>query len=614
MALTLTSLTPDRGTTTGGTVVTLGGTGFATGLQVTFDGVAASVTVDSSSQARATSPAHALGAVQVQASYPASHAVQGLSPSAGDGQVALSWSAPDNATAAQVSGYRVLLTSPGARSVDVGTTSATITGLLDGVLYSFSVIPIGAQGLGVAASTSATPVDTTSPAVSSFTIGTPSGLTVPVTAFVATDNVGVTGYAITTSATPPALGAFASLPSTWTAAGDGSYTLYPWARDAAGNISAVFGSPRSVSVDATAPVVTAFTLGTPSGLTVPISALTATDAIGVTGYAITTSNVAPSLGTFGSAPSSWTAGADGTYTLYSWARDAAGNISSSVSAGPVTVTGPDTTAPDSPSITLPSYALSTAVTGISLSAHDAIGVVGYYIKDVAHGASAPSAPLAGDAGWTAVTSAVNYSTSSASYTVAATGSRDCYAWFKDSAANVSAASSVSTVNVAFIVKYWTGYTLAADTVFCSTTASTSKGGFAFKVASNTTVSRAQVKCRTAPSGHTDSNSVRARICGDSSGLPNESSVLGTKTGITGMPSTTSTDWTVTAAFDSAVSVTAGTQYHMVFDLQSPSGTSYVYEYEYGTGDPSSDGFATDGYTGSAWHTYDTYCPAFALWV
>jgi hypothetical protein len=34
---------------------------------------------------------------------------------------------------------------------------------------------------------------------------------------------------------------------------DGSFTLYPWAKDAAGNVSAVYGSPASVAVETTAP-------------------------------------------------------------------------------------------------------------------------------------------------------------------------------------------------------------------------------------------------------------------------------------------------------------------------------------------------------------------------
>ena len=38
-------------------------------------------------------------------------------------------------------------------------------------------------------------------------------------------------------------------------ASDGTYTLYPWAEDAAGNVSLAFGSPRTVVVDTVHPTV-----------------------------------------------------------------------------------------------------------------------------------------------------------------------------------------------------------------------------------------------------------------------------------------------------------------------------------------------------------------------
>jgi len=72
----------------------------------------------------------------------------------------------------------------------------------------------------------------------------------------------VTGYLITTSATPPAADAASwtgTAPTTYTVASDGSYTLYPWAKDAAGYVSAVFASPRAVVVDTTAPTVQTIT-------------------------------------------------------------------------------------------------------------------------------------------------------------------------------------------------------------------------------------------------------------------------------------------------------------------------------------------------------------------
>jgi hypothetical protein len=66
----------------------------------------------------------------------------------------------------------------------------------------------------------------------------------------------VTGYLITQSSPPPTAGASGwagTAPATYTVASDGSYTLYPWAKDAAGNISREFALPRTVVVDTTAP-------------------------------------------------------------------------------------------------------------------------------------------------------------------------------------------------------------------------------------------------------------------------------------------------------------------------------------------------------------------------
>jgi hypothetical protein len=52
-----------------------------------------------------------------------------------------------------------------------------------------------------------------------------------------------------------AIGWTGSTPTTYTVGGDGSYVLYPWVKDAAGNVSAVYGSPASVSVETIAPSV-----------------------------------------------------------------------------------------------------------------------------------------------------------------------------------------------------------------------------------------------------------------------------------------------------------------------------------------------------------------------
>ena len=50
-----------------------------------------------------------------------------------------------------------------------------------------------------------------------------------------------------------------SAPATYTVAGDGTYVLYPWAKDAAGNVSAVYIAPASVTVETSAPTVVSST-------------------------------------------------------------------------------------------------------------------------------------------------------------------------------------------------------------------------------------------------------------------------------------------------------------------------------------------------------------------
>src|SRR5689334_25084910 len=110
-------------------------------------------------------------------------------------------------------------------------------------------------GSGTVGATDTTPptvsaADTTPPTITAFTLpATAASLTVSVSAFIATDNTGVTGFMVTQSPTPPAATAAGWLdnaPATVTAAGTGSQTFYCWAKDGAGNVSAV-GTPVTVN-------------------------------------------------------------------------------------------------------------------------------------------------------------------------------------------------------------------------------------------------------------------------------------------------------------------------------------------------------------------------------
>ena len=96
------------------------------------------------------------------------------------------------------------------------------------------------------------------------------------------------------------------------------------------------------SADTSAPVVTFSMPSSASSLVVPISSFTASDNVGVTGYLLKETSSIPLASNSGFAPSaqpSYTFTTPGLKTLYAFAKDAAGNISTVKSAS-VTITLP----------------------------------------------------------------------------------------------------------------------------------------------------------------------------------------------------------------------------------------------------------------------------------
>jgi hypothetical protein len=77
----------------------------------------------------------------------------------------------------------------------------------------------------------------TLPIVNTFTTSSsPTSLFVPITAFTASDPLGIGGYIITEASTVPDAndsGWSETAPTTYTVATEGNYTLYPWAKDVA---------------------------------------------------------------------------------------------------------------------------------------------------------------------------------------------------------------------------------------------------------------------------------------------------------------------------------------------------------------------------------------------
>ena len=183
--------------------------------------------------------------------------------------------------------------------------------------------------------------DVIAPTVTAFIIpATSSSLVVPITIFTASDNVGVTGYKLTTSITKPlatAGGWTANPPKNYTFLVAGTKTLRAWAKDAAGNVSLSKSAKVVITqTDSVKPAVTAFAaIPSATPLTAAITSFIATDNVKVTGYRITETAKAPLAGAVGwklKAPSSYVSKTSGAKTLYAWAKDAAGNVSLSKSA------------------------------------------------------------------------------------------------------------------------------------------------------------------------------------------------------------------------------------------------------------------------------------------
>lgn len=106
--------------------------------------------------------------------------------------------------------------------------------------------------------------------------------------------------------------------------------------------NAFFAVSKAFAADTTRPVITTFTApAVSSTLTVAGIVLTATDNVGVTGYYLSTSSSTPLVNSSGwrnPAPTSYTFTSTGTKTLYAWAKDAAGNITSPSRTAVVLVT------------------------------------------------------------------------------------------------------------------------------------------------------------------------------------------------------------------------------------------------------------------------------------
>ncbi|MBL0226077.1 MAG: hypothetical protein IPQ16_11050 [Geobacteraceae bacterium] len=152
-----------------------------------------------------------------------------------------SFTASDNVA---VTGYMITTSSSTPAASAAGWTASAPASVIAAVgsntYYAWARDAAGNVSLSKSAVVTVTLSDTIVPVVGAFTLpATSTSLTVAVSSFIATDNVAVTGYLITTGSSTPAASAAgwtASAPTSLIAVA-GANTFYAWARDAAGNVS-----------------------------------------------------------------------------------------------------------------------------------------------------------------------------------------------------------------------------------------------------------------------------------------------------------------------------------------------------------------------------------------
>jgi hypothetical protein len=159
-APTVTSITPNTGTSAGGTSVTIAGTGFTAGATVSLGGTAATaVNVVSSTSITATTPAHAAGAVNVVVTNTDTQSgtlTNGYTYSTSTGGGPITFVQVNSATP-QTNSASVAVTYPVAQTlgnlniVAVGwnDTTSTVTGITDtrGNTYTLAIGPTTGTGL-----------------------------------------------------------------------------------------------------------------------------------------------------------------------------------------------------------------------------------------------------------------------------------------------------------------------------------------------------------------------------------------------------------------------------------------------------------------------------------
>ncbi|MEU5853549.1 IPT/TIG domain-containing protein [Saccharopolyspora shandongensis] len=311
---TITSISPSSGTTAGGNPVVIRGTNFNTPAvsSVTFDGNAASFTVNSDTQITATAPAHAAGSVTVTVTN-------------GDGSATTTYTYTTGITLSPASG-----SSAGGTTVDIfGTNLSGTTAVKFGIKSALSftqisgthVQAVSPSGSGVVSVTITTPGGTSAPA-NYFYVNPPTKSSVSPSSGPTTGgtSVTITGTNLSNASSVT----FGGVAGTITANAAGSITVTAPA-GTAGNASIVVTTPGGTTDGLTFTYVATPTI---ASVTPTVGSTNGGDTVTITGTNLTTTQQV----TFGGVPAAFGVIDDGTIAAIT-PPNAAGTVDVVVTTG-----------------------------------------------------------------------------------------------------------------------------------------------------------------------------------------------------------------------------------------------------------------------------------------
>lgn len=359
--------------------------------------------------------------------------------------VVLDW---DASTDADLAGYRLYYQAnssalpfsgsgavEGAAPIDSGiVTTATINGLDPNNTYYFAITAYNSAGEESVYSNIVEIAESAAPVVTVTSSANPSVPGTVSIAATATDNVAVTKVQFFVNGVQVAETAATPYRFSWdtSALAGGDYAISAKAFDAVGNVGDSDIVTVAVAGDTTAPTVSL--AGAAAGSTVSgVVALSAwaDDDVEVARVDLVIDGTPVLSGNQSAVSYQWNtaAEANGSHILSAVAYDAAGNVGQSAQVE-VTVLN-DFMAPVVAAFTMPATINSTQIPVSSFACTDNVGVTGYWISESA------TPPSAFDSGWSAA--------APTSFAFAGTGLRTAYAWAKDGAGHVSAASSATVL-------------------------------------------------------------------------------------------------------------------------------------------------------------------------